>query len=78
MKKAGGAAQGGFVQMVAQIGNHAEAGVVDQVSAQIIAEAFGQRGGHQRNGHNIPGIVLVHEMGNEEPEVEVPPAVGEA
>ncbi len=34
MKEAGGAAQRGFVEMIAQIGNRAEAGIVDQVGAQ--------------------------------------------
>ena len=56
----------------------AEAGVIDQVGAEVIAEALGQRGDDQRKGHDNPGIVHVQEMGNEIPQVEMPLAVGEA
>ena len=48
--------------MIAQVGDGAEAGIVHQVGAQVIAQALDQRGEHQRKGHHVPGIVHVQEM----------------
>ena len=56
------------VQVVAQVGNHAEAGVVDQVGAAVIAYRLEQRGRDQRVGHDRPGVVKV--AGNEEVQIE--------
>ncbi len=76
VKEAGGAAQSGFVKTVTQIRDHAEAGIVDQVGAQIVAEAFDDGGGYQSKGHHRPGIV--HEVGNQNAQVEVPLRFGQA
>ena len=38
------AAQRGFVEMIAQVGDRAEAGIVHQVGAEIVAQALEQRG----------------------------------
>ena len=78
VKEAGGPAHRDFVKMIAKIGNCAEAGIVDQVSPEIIAEALGQRGDHKCKCHHTPGIMHVHEMGNQGPKVEVPSAVGKS
>ena len=57
------APQGGGVEFVAQIGNHAEAGVVGQVGAEVVEHALQDGGGDQRKGHHGPDIVKV--LGNE-------------
>ena len=59
VKEAGGAAQRGLVEVVAQIGDHAEAGVVHQIGARVIANPLEQRGGDQRKGHHRPVVVQV-------------------
>ena len=64
--------------MVAQIGNCAEARIVDQISAQIIAQAFEKRRKYKRDGHYIPVIMDMQEMGDDASQVEVPPAIGKA
>jgi hypothetical protein len=73
VKEAGGAAQRGFVEMVAQVGDHAEAGVVHQVGAEVVAKALEPAWRpDQRKGHHVPGIVHVQKWGTEDPQVEVP------
>jgi len=44
VKKARRPAQGSFVKVVAQIGDGAEAGIVDQVGAEVVADSFQQGG----------------------------------
>ena len=45
--------------MIAQIGDHAEAGVIDQVGAEVIAKAFDDGRGDEREGHHRPRVVHV-------------------
>src|ERR1035438_4672156 len=61
VKEARRPAHRGFVEVIAQVGNGAEARVVDQVGAQIIAETFEDRGDYQRKGHHVPGIMRSEE-----------------
>ena len=77
-KKLDGAAQCGFVEVIAQVGDQAEAGVVHQVGAEVVADALDDGGEHEREGHHVPCIVQVHEMGNEGAEIESANASGKA
>ncbi len=47
------------VEFVAQIGDHPEARQIDQVGPGIKADTFDDRGRHQRNGDDGPGILEV-------------------
>ena len=51
------AAQHRAVQLVAQVGDHSEPRVVDQVCPGIKADAFEDRSRDQRNCHNGPGVM---------------------
>ena len=55
-KKCGRAAQQGGVEIVAQIGDHAETGVIHQVGPGVVADAFENCGSDQRKSHDGPGI----------------------
>ena len=57
VKEADRPAKNGRAKLVAQVGDHAEAGVVDQVSPKIIADRFEKRRSHQRERHNRPRVV---------------------
>ena len=57
---------------------NAEAGIVDQVGAEIVAKPLGQRGDHQRKGYHHPGIMHMQKMRNQASEVKVPLAIGKA
>src|ERR1035437_8686283 len=72
VKEARRTAHRSFIKMVAQIGNGAKPGIVDQIGAEVIAHTLQKRGNDQREGNYVPGIVHVHKMGNEEPEIEMP------
>ena len=61
VKEAGGPAQSGFVEVVAQVGDHAEARVVHQVRSEVIAKALDDGGAHQRERDHGPCIVHVQE-----------------
>ena len=74
LKKRRRAPQHGVVQIVAQVGDHAESGMVHQISAGIIENAFQDRGRDQRVRHNRPGIVKM--CGNELLQVDDVPAAG--
>ena len=77
MKEAGGAAQRDFVEMIAQVGDGAEAGVIHQIGADVIAEALEQGGRHERKGHDVQALWM-EEMRRQNPEVEMPRFVAEA
>ncbi len=68
LKEGDGAAQHGVVEVVAQVGDHAEAGVVDQVGADVVADGLEDGGGDERVGDDRPGVVEV--AGHEEVQVE--------
>ena len=53
------APQDGVIQVVAQVGDHPEAGEIHQVSAGIIEDAFQNGCRHQRKGNNSPGVLKV-------------------
>ncbi len=59
LKKRRRTPQDGVVEIIAQVGDHAEPGVVHQVSAGVIENSLQDGGGHQREGHHRPGIVKV-------------------
>ena len=52
------------VQAIAQVGDHAEAGMVHQVGPRIVADSLQYRGGDQRKGHDGSNIVEIrrHEL----------------
>ena len=52
-----GAAQDGLVKIVPHVGDHAEACVVHQICAGIVADAFEHRRDNQRICDDAPGIV---------------------
>ena len=43
MEEADGAAEDGLVEMIAQVGDGSEASVVDEVRAELVADAFDER-----------------------------------
>ena len=47
------------VQLVAQVGDHAVAGIVHQIGAAVIEDALQHRGGDQREGDNRPHVMKV-------------------
>jgi hypothetical protein len=53
-----------FVKIVTHIGNHAEAGIIHEVSAAVIAKSLENRRGHQGKRDNRPIIVKMggHDM----------------
>ena len=57
LKKCRRAPQDGVVEIVAQVGDHAEPGVVHQIGSGIIENALQHGGGHQREGNYGPCIV---------------------
>ncbi len=63
-----GAAEDGVVEVIADVRDHAEAGVVDEVGAGVVAGGLEDGGGDQRVGDDRPGVVEV--MGDEKAEVE--------
>jgi hypothetical protein len=62
-------AQDGLVQVVAHVGDHAETGVVRQIGAGVVADAFQQRGGDE--GEGDAGPVIVNPVRNEQLGLEV-------
>src|SRR5439155_22148088 len=62
--KSGRATQDGIVKIITQIGDHAEAGVVDQISSRIIQDSFENGGSNQGEGDDCPRILEVrrHEL----------------
>ena len=66
VEEAGGAAQDGFVEVIAEVGNAAVAGVVDQVGAQVVADALENGGADESDGNDGPGIVEVRRDDGEE------------
>jgi hypothetical protein len=63
LEKGNRAAQHGFVQIVAQISNHAKAGVVGKIRSGVVADSLQQRGDNEGEGDDRPLIV---EMGRNE------------
>ena len=59
LKEGRGAPQDGVVEVVAQVGDHAEARIVHQVGAGIVADGLEHGRGDERIGHDRPGIVEV-------------------
>ena len=55
-KKCCRAPQQGGVKVVAQIGDHAEAGVIHKICAGVVADSFEDGGRNQRESHDRPGI----------------------
>src|SRR5579883_73290 len=51
-----------FIQVITQVGDHAEAGVVHQIRACIIADAFQQGGNDQGERNHCPDVM--NEMRN--------------
>src|SRR5664279_1696924 len=70
VEEARGSAQRDFVQMIAQVGDHAEARVIHEVCAEIVAEALDDRRCNQCEGYHGPRIV--HEMRDDDAQVEMP------
>ena len=52
-----GAPQNGVVEIIAEVGDHAEAGIVHQVGSAVIEDPLQQSGNHQREGDDGPCIV---------------------
>ena len=69
LKEANGAAQRGGVKFIAEIGNHAKAGIVGQIGATEIQHALQQCGGDQRKRDDGPYVVEV--FGDEGLELDV-------
>ncbi len=44
-------------KVIAQVGDHAEPGIVHQVGSAVIADPLQQSGSHQREGYDIPRVV---------------------
>ena len=55
-KKCSGASQQGGVKIVAQIGDHAETGMIHQIRTGVVANAFENGRGNQCKSHDAPGI----------------------
>ena len=52
-----GAAQDGLIEVVPHVRDHAEAGVVHQIGAGVVADALEHGGSNEREGDDAPGIV---------------------
>ncbi len=59
LKKGRRPPQDGVVKIVAQIGDHAESGVVHQIGSSVVENALQHGGGDQREGNDRPRIVEV-------------------
>ena len=59
LEKGDGAPQDGVVEIVAQVGDHAEAGIVHQVGSAIIEDPFEQSRSDQGEGDDGPFVVEV-------------------
>ncbi len=70
-----GAAHDGVVEVVAEVGDHAEAGVVDEVGAGVVGDGLDEGGRDEEVGDDGPGVV--HVAGHKEVEVELTVEVGE-
>ena len=57
LEEGGGAAQHGIVNVIAQVGDHAEAAVIHQVGAGIVAYSLQRGGDDQGEGNDRPVIV---------------------
>ena len=53
------APQDGIVEIITQIGDHAEAGVIDQIGSRIIQDSFENGGSHKGEGNDCPRILEV-------------------
>ena len=73
MEEAGRATNDGFVQVIAHIGHHAEARVIHQVRARVVAEAFDDGRADEQNSDHSPRIVHMHPRRNELMHIELPP-----
>ena len=54
-----GAAQDGIVKIIAQVGDHAEAGVVHEIGSRIIQDSFEGGSGNQGEGDDRPRVLKV-------------------
>ena len=77
VKKTSRSPQRGFVEMIAQVGDGAEAGIIHQVGTRVVAQSLEYGCYDQREGHYVPGVMDMHEMGKQQPQVEVPLTPGE-
>src|ERR1700761_4525259 len=57
LKERNGTAQNRVVQIVTQVGNHAESRVVDQVGPAVVENTFQYSGRDQGERHDSPGIM---------------------
>ena len=62
-------AQDGLVEVVAKIGDHAEAGVVHEIGAAVVAEALDDRGDDEGKGDGSPVVMKV--CGDKLPQIEL-------
>ena len=67
-EKGSRATKDGVIEIVAQVGDHSEPGVVDENSSDVIEDAFQHRGGHEGESDHGPRIVKVR--GNQLLEIE--------
>ena len=72
LEEGDGAAQDRLVEVVAHVGDHAEAGVVGEISAGVVANALEQRGGDEREGDHGPVVVEARRDQVLEGDVDVP------
>ncbi len=54
-----GTAQDRVIEIVTQVGDHAESGKVHQIGSGVVEESFENRGGNQGKGDDGPGILEV-------------------
>ena len=59
VKEGDGAAEDGVVEVVAQVGDQSEAGVIHQVGAGVVEQSLGNGGSDQRKGDHGPRVVKV-------------------
>ena len=59
LEECGRAAQDRVVKIVAQVRNHAESSMIDEVGADVVEDSFENRGSDERPGDDGPGIVRV-------------------
>ena len=69
LKERDGAAEDGLVEVVTQVGDHAEAGVIGEVGSGVVADALERRGGDEGEGDDGPVVVEVR--GDEALEVDM-------
>ena len=69
LKEGDGAAEDGLVEIVAQVGDHAEAGVIREVGSGVVADALEHRGSDEGEGDYGPVVVEVR--GDETLEVDM-------